>query len=116
MQLFRFLSAAALILHAVAATPAFATGYPNRPVTIVVPYAPGGATDASARMVAQAMQKQSGGAFVVENVPGAGTTIGTAKVARAAPDGYTLLWGGLSSHAMAPNLYSRLPFDPNTSF
>jgi tripartite-type tricarboxylate transporter receptor subunit TctC len=90
--------------------------YPERPVTIVVPYAAGGATDASARLMAQALQKQTGGSFVVENVPGAGTTIGAARVARATPDGYTLLWGGLSSNAMAPNLYTKLTFDGLDSF
>jgi tripartite-type tricarboxylate transporter receptor subunit TctC len=93
-----------------------AAGFPERTVTIVVPYAPGGATDASARLMAQAFQKQSGGAFVVENVAGAGTTIGAAKVARATPDGYTLLWGGLTSNAMAPHLYAKLSYDGITSF
>lgn len=116
MTISRFLSAAAFALPVVAAAPSFAADYPARPVTIVVPYAPGGATDASARLVAQALQKQSGGTFIVENVAGAGTTIGTTRVAKANPDGYTLLWGGLSSHAMAPNLYSKLTFDPFTSF
>lgn len=93
-----------------------AAGFPERTVTIVVPYAPGGATDASARLMAQAFQKQSGVAFVVENVAGAGTTIGAAKVARAAPNGYTLLWGGLTSNAMAPHLYAKLDYDGITSF
>jgi tripartite-type tricarboxylate transporter receptor subunit TctC len=60
--------------------PAQAAGYPNRPVTIVVPYAPGGATDASARLVAQALQKQTGGNFIIENVAGAGTTIGRTSI------------------------------------
>jgi tripartite-type tricarboxylate transporter receptor subunit TctC len=95
---------------------AWAAGYPERTVTIVVPYAPGGATDASARLLAQAFQKQSGGTFVVENVAGAGTTIGAAKVARAAADGYTLLWGGLTSNAMAPHLYAKLSYDGINSF
>lgn len=95
---------------------AHAAGYPERTVTIVVPYAPGGATDASARLLAQAFQKQTGGTFVVENVAGAGTTIGAAKVARAAADGYTLLWGGLTSNAMAPHLYPKLSYDGITSF
>lgn len=90
--------------------------YPERPVTIVVPYAAGGATDASARFMARAFATLTGGSFVVENVPGAGTTIGAARVARAAPDGYTLLWGGLSSNAMAPHLYPKLTFDGIESF
>ena len=90
--------------------------YPDHTVTIVVPYAAGGATDASARLMAQALQQQTGGSFVVDNVPGAGTTIGAARVARATPDGYTLLWGGLSANAIAPNLYSKLSFDGVDSF
>jgi len=90
--------------------------YPERAVTIVVPYAAGGATDASARLMAEALRKQGQGNFIVENVPGAGTTIGTARVARAASDGYTLLWGGLSANAIAPNLYANLPYDGAQSF
>jgi tripartite-type tricarboxylate transporter receptor subunit TctC len=109
-------AALALAVGAIAVAPSHAADYPNRPVTIVVPYAPGGATDASARLVAQALQKQTGGSFIIENVGGAGTTIGSAKVARAAADGYTLLWGGLSSNVMAPNLYAKLPFDAATAF
>jgi tripartite-type tricarboxylate transporter receptor subunit TctC len=116
MQFFRLIGIAAFTIHALAAGPAHAQHYPARAVSIVVPYAPGGPTDATARIVAQSLQKQSGGTFIVENTPGAGTTIGAAKVAKAAPDGYTLLWGGLSSHAMAPHLYQRLSFDPHTSF
>jgi tripartite-type tricarboxylate transporter receptor subunit TctC len=116
MQFSRLVGIAAFTVQAVAAAPAFAADYPTRSVSIVVPYAPGGPTDATARFVAQSLQKQSGGTFIIENTPGAGTTIGTAKVAKAAPDGYTLLWGGLSSHAMAPHLYQRLTFDPHTSF
>jgi tripartite-type tricarboxylate transporter receptor subunit TctC len=116
MKIFRLIGIAAFTIHALAAGSAHAQHYPARAVSIIVPYAPGGPTDATARIVAQSLQKQSGGTFIVENAPGAGTTIGAAKVAKAAPDGYTLLWGGLSSHAMAPHLYQRLSFDPFTSF
>lgn len=105
-----------LAVFASAGASIHAAPYPERTVTIVVPYAPGGATDASARLLAQAFQKQSGGTFVVENVAGAGTTIGAAKVARAAADGYTLLWGGLTSNAMAPHLYAKLSYDGINSF
>lgn len=116
MPIFKLLGAAALALSIVAGAPAHAAGYPERPVTIIVPYAPGGATDASARLLAEAFQKQTGGTFIVENVSGAGTTIGAAKAARATPDGYTLLWGGLTSNGMAPHLYSKLSYDGITSF
>ncbi|WP_194725029.1 Bug family tripartite tricarboxylate transporter substrate binding protein [Noviherbaspirillum malthae] len=105
-----------LAAFAFGTTSALAASFPERPVTIVVPYAPGGATDASARLLAQSFQKQSGGTFIVENVAGAGTTIGTAKVARAPADGYTLLWGGLTSNAMAPHLYPKLSYDGIASF
>ncbi len=112
----RLLAGAVLAIGTALAGTCNAAGYPDRPVTIVVPYAPGGATDASARLVAQALQKQTGGNFIVMNVAGAGTTIGSAKVAHSAPDGYTLLWGGLSANVIAPRLYSGLSFDPVTSF
>lgn len=111
-----FIRMAVTAAAAFSASIAMAAGYPERTVTIVVPYAPGGATDAGARLVAQALQKQSGISFIVENVPGAGTTVGAAKVARAAADGYTLLWGGLSSNVMAPQIYAKLPFDAASAF
>lgn len=108
------LVASSILIGATLAAPAYS--FPDKTVTIVVPYAPGGATDASARLIAQALQKKAGVGFVVENVPGAGTTIGAARVARSTPDGYTLLWGGLSSNVIAPRLYEKLPFNPKTSF
>ena len=108
---------------AVASTLLFATGtsvlaaYPDKPVTIVVPYAPGGATDSTARILAQALQERAGQSFIVDNAPGAGTTIGAAKVARSPADGYTLLFGGLSANVLAPQLYSKvISFDPETAF
>ncbi len=116
MKIASLIGAVAVVCALLDAAPVVAAGYPERTVTIVVPYAPGGATDASARLMAQAFQKQSGGNFVVENVAGAGTTIGAAKVARAAADGYTLLWGGLTSNAMAPHLYANLSYDGSASF
>lgn len=91
--------------------------YPDKPVTIVVPYAPGGATDSTARILAQALQARAGQSFIVENAPGGGTTLGAGKVARASGDGYTLLFGGLSANVLAPQLYSKvINFDPKTAF
>lgn len=116
MHFFNLFCTAALAIALAACASAQAAGYPERTVTIVVPYAAGGATDASARLVAQALQKQSGGNFILENVPGACTTTGTARVARAASDGHTLLWGDLNSNAMAPHLYLKLSYDGITSF
>jgi len=90
---------------------AAAQEYPTRTINIVVPFAPGGPTDTVARLIGQAMGKSLGQTMIVENVAGAGGTIGVEKVARAKPDGYTLLLMhiGIST---APSLYRSLPFDP----
>lgn len=91
--------------------------FPEKPVTIVVPYSPGGATDSTARIMAQALQNITGQTFMVENVPGAGTVIGSSKVAKAPADGYTLLFGGLSANVLAPHIYrNTVTFDPETDF
>jgi len=103
-------------LIAATSAPALAQNYPDRPVSIVVPFAVGGPTDTSARIVAAALGAQTGATFIVENVPGAGATIGATKVAQAKPDGYTLLWGSGSSLAMTPHLYSNLKYDSVKSF
>jgi tripartite-type tricarboxylate transporter receptor subunit TctC len=89
--------------------------YPERPVRIVVPFAPGGGTDVVARTLAQEMSRDLGAAVVIENKPGAGTIIGTQAVATSAPDGYTLLMGTFS-HAVNPSLNANLPYDPHRDF
>jgi len=89
-----------------------AAGYPNRRITIVVPFAPGGSNDITGRLVSEALSRQLGQTIVVENRPGAGSVIGTEYVARAQPDGYTLLVGGLSAIALNPTIYKALPYDP----
>ena len=110
----------ALLFATVAALPSQAdaqTGdYPNKPVTIVVPFTAGGNTDAFARMVGDELDKALGQRFLVENKPGAGGNLGAAQVARATPDGYTLGMGTVSTHAINPSLYKKLPFDPDTAF
>lgn len=90
-------------------------GYPSRPVTVIVPYAAGGPTDAIARMTAEGMGRALGKQFVVENVTGAGGTIASTRVSRSDPDGYTLMVHhvGIST---APALYRKLPFDTKTAF
>lgn len=93
-----------------------AQAYPERPITIIVPFAAGGPTDMSARLVANQMSREPGFTVVIENAPGAGAVIGASKGARAAPDGYTLLWGSASSLAMAPHLYPDIKYNPLTSF
>ena len=79
--------------------------YPSRPITWVVPFAAGGPTDAMARSIADVTSKQLGQSIIVDNVPGAGGTIGATKVARAAPDGYTFLVGHMGYMGAAPALY-----------
>lgn len=81
--------------------------YPNKPVTLVVPYPAGGANDAVARLVGQKMAEGLKQPIIIDNKPGAGTTIGTALVAKAPADGYTLVLGSLASHAVAPHLYAK---------
>jgi len=93
-----------------------ATTYPSKPIRLVVPFTPGGSTDILARAVAQELTKAWGQAVIVDNVPGAGGAIGAEKVAKAAPDGYTLLMGHIGTLAVNPSLYPTLPYDPITSF
>ena len=88
----------------------FAQTYPSRPVTFVVPFAPGGPTDTIARIVAEGMRPSLGQPSVIENVTGAGGSVGTAKVARAAPDGYTVAIGNWGTHVANCAIYS-LPYD-----
>ncbi len=103
------------VAAATLAAPAAAQSYPTRPVTIVVPFAPGGPTDIVARSLGQAMEKSLGGTVVVENKPGAGGTLAVADVARAPADGYRLLVHHIGM-STAPALYRKLPFDPLKDF
>jgi tripartite-type tricarboxylate transporter receptor subunit TctC len=110
------MSAAALGAAVAAARPASTQeAYPSRPVRVVVPWAPGGAVDTIARRVAQKLAEQTGQPFVVENKAGATGTIGAAEVARARPDGHTLLAMD-NTYAMLPHLFHRLPFDHARAF
>jgi tripartite-type tricarboxylate transporter receptor subunit TctC len=95
---------------------AHADDYPSRPVHIVVPYAAGGGTDAMARFIARALEKRLGQPVIVDNRPGQGTAIGGTYVARAAPDGYTLLMATSSTLAMNPTIYPKLAYDPPRDF
>jgi tripartite-type tricarboxylate transporter receptor subunit TctC len=106
----RWLLIACLALNA--ATPLSAQDYPARPVTIVVPFTPGGSTDILARLFGQRLEQRLGKPFLVENRPGAGMQIGTTAVAKAAPDGYTLLVAPSSALAVNVTLYKKLPYDP----
>ncbi len=90
--------------------------YPNKVVKVIVPQPPGGGFDFVGRLLADRMGKQMGQSFIVENKPGSGTLIGTDFVAKAAPDGYTLLVGSVSNIALNPGLYRSLPYDSLKDF
>ena len=110
-----FVTAVATTLVA-ASAPAQAQNYPQRVITWVVPFAAGGPTDAMARNIAEQVSKQLGQTIIVENVAGAGGTVGAAKVKNAKPDGYTLLVGHVGYMAAAPSLYKKLAYDPVKDF
>jgi len=109
------LAVAALSALALLAGGAAAQSYPSRPVRVIVPFAPGGATDIIARLVAQKLADRLGQSVVVENKPGAGTTIGNAEVAKAKPDGYTLLFAP-TPFVISQVVYPTLPYDPQKDF
>jgi tripartite-type tricarboxylate transporter receptor subunit TctC len=93
-----------------------ATDYPNRLITLIVPYAPGGGNDVLARGVAEPMSKALGQQIVIENHGGAGGSLGTRQVAKSAPDGYTLGLGGTGTLAVDPTLYPNVGYDPRKDF
>lgn len=102
----------ALSMVAVGATVVQAQTYPDRPITMIVPWSPGGAADIIARLVAEPMGKALGQPVVIENRPGAGGTVGSAVIANADPDGYSILMGNVSSQAIAPAFYAdTIPYD-----
>jgi len=96
--------------------PSFAQAYPARPIRLVLPYPPGGLSDVIARVLGQKMGETLGQPLVLENIPGAGSTVGTSAVARAAPNGYTLLFAYSSGLTIGPGLYAKPGYDPLTSF
>jgi tripartite-type tricarboxylate transporter receptor subunit TctC len=105
--------ATALTLHA---APAPAQDWPARSITLIVPFAAGGGIDTSARVQALALAETIGQTVVIENIGAAGGTVGTARAAKATPDGYTLLIGNSGTHAYAATLYQSLPYDPVRDF
>jgi tripartite-type tricarboxylate transporter receptor subunit TctC len=112
----RFLSVAGATIANLAATPlVWAQTYPARSVRVIVPFAPGGATDIIARPILQELSKRLGQQFYVDNIPGASGNIGTGQAAKAAPDGYTILFA-FSSHVTNPSMFDKLPFDPVQDF
>jgi tripartite-type tricarboxylate transporter receptor subunit TctC len=107
---------AALSVALAPAGPVAAQDFPTRPVTLVIPFAAGGSTDLVGRLIAERMAAELGQPVVVENKGGAGGNLGAAQVAKANPDGYTILMGTVATHALNPALYKKMPYDPVTSF
>ena len=105
-----------LLLFSIWTSAALAQSWPAKPVKIVAPFAPGGSADTLGRIVAQKLSESLKENFVVENRPGAGGVIGSEAVAKAAPDGYTLVVSGVASHAVAPALPRGTPYDPVKDF
>ena len=115
--MFKRLMPLALAAAALIALPAFAAdAYPAKPVRIVVPFAPGGGVDLTARILAQKLTERAGQSFIVENRTGASGIIGTEFVAKAAPDGYTLLVGSQTTQAVVPAMYGKLNYDAARDF
>jgi tripartite-type tricarboxylate transporter receptor subunit TctC len=112
-----FFRSAAIVLALVGALgPAAAQGYPNRPITLVVPFPPGGSTSIVARIVGEKMGEMLGQQMVIDNRGGAGGTIGTRAVAKSTPDGYTILLGYTGTLAIGPTLYNNVGYDPRKDF
>jgi len=110
-------AAAVLACACIAASPAvFAQAFPAKPARLVVPFPPGGPLDAVGRLLAQQLSERWGQSVVVENKPGAGGNIGADLVAKSPPDGYTVVMGALSTHAVNPSLYAKMPYDAQKDF
>ena len=110
-----FLAAGGIAALASLTTPALAQ-YPSKPITVIVPFAAGGPTDVVARLVGEHMGRTLGTTFVVENIGGAGGSIGMTRAALAQPDGYTIAVGNMGTQSAAPALYPNLKYDPAKSF
>src|SRR5499426_3049275 len=114
--LWRGLLIAFVAAVALSAERAHAQTYPTKPIHLVVPYPAGGGTDFFARLVGAKMAEIIGQPIVIENKPGAATNVGAEFVAKAAPDGYTILLGDVATYAANPSLYKKIPFDPDRDF
>lgn len=111
-RFFLGLALAGALPLAAAAQPA----YPTKPVRVIVPFVAGGTTDIFARLIAEKLSQQLGQQFIIDNRGGAGGNIGTDAVAKAAPDGYTLVMGTVGTHAINASLYAKMPYDPQADF
>ena len=104
------------LVASIAAAGSALAAYPERPITMIVPFAAGGPTDTVARIVGEHMSKTLGQTVVIENVTGAGGTTGITRGAQAAPDGYTIMMGHMGTHGASPALYPNLKYDPTKDF
>ena len=107
---------ASVVLGTTEMSPATAQTYPSRTITLIVPFPAGGATDVVARVLAKGLSERIGQPVVVDNRPGANGAIGSASVAKARPDGYTLVMGGVNTHAMNDSLIKPRPYDSAKDF
>src|SRR3977135_340016 len=114
MKKTQFGSALAILMALCA--PALAQEWPTRPITLIVPFAAGGGLDVSVRIQAQRMSELLGQTIVTENIGAAGGTVGSLRVAKATPDGYTFLIGNSGTHAYSQSLYKKLPYNAATEF
>jgi tripartite-type tricarboxylate transporter receptor subunit TctC len=105
-----------MLLLCAAATQVVAQTYPSKPLKMIIPYPPGGGNDTLGRLFAAKLGERIGQPVVVENRPGAGTIIGTEAAAKSPPDGYTILLSSIATHALSPNLYAKVPYDPIRDF
>jgi len=116
MQISKYLSPVVALLLAIFSQSGIADDYPNRPVKVVVPFAAGGGADIVARAIFQKVSAQMGQPFIIENKGSAGGIMGSDSVAKAAPDGYTLLLGQTGPNAINPALFTKIPYDPVKDF
>ena len=116
MAVTHWLAAAVMASCVLVAPSAWAQAFPSKPVKLVVPFPPGGSLDNVGRLLAQKLSEAWGQQVVVENKPGAGGNIGADAVAKSPPDGYTVVMGALSTHAVNPSLYKTMPYDAVTDF
>ena len=115
MALMCRLIAGSLLALSLQSVPA-AAQYPNKPITVIVPFAAGGPTDVVARLVSDHMSRTLGQTLVIENIGGAGGTLGMIRAVQAQPDGYTIAVGNMGTQSAAPALYPNLKYDPAKSF
>lgn len=116
MSAFFSRSLSLLTIALLASASVCAQTYPSRPIKLVVPFPPGGSTDVVARLLAQSLGEKLKQAIIIDNKPGAGTILGADSVAKAPPDGYTLLLSGATTYTINSVVYKKLPYDPLTSF